>query len=277
MGIAMESVIPVKRSVVSRINRQGAAILFRVLIAAICAFLLAPIVLVIITAFNPARYLTFPPRGFTFDWFVAIWKNRDILDAFWLSLRVAAITAIVSTIIGTSASLALARARNRGVDAVRLLLLSPLLVPGVVFGIALLIFLNRFGFVGSVSAIVGAHICLTLPYVVRTVVAGLETMDVSIEDAAASLGASPLVAIFTVTLPSIRSSIFAGAIFSFLVSFDEAIVTLFIAGVQGVTLPVFIFQYVQYNNDPLVAAIACLMVLVTSISVTVVIRKTRVI
>lgn len=250
--------------------------LFRLLIAAICVFLLSPMIVVIITAFNPAQYLTFPPRGFTLKWFVAIWNNRDILDAFWLSLHVAVITSAVSCFVGTAASLALARSRFPGVGALKLLFLSPLLVPGVVFGIALLIFLNRFGFVGSVGAIVGAHICLTLPYVVRTVLAGLETLDASIEDAAASLGASPATVLLTITLPSIRSSIFAGAIFSFLVSFDEAIVTLFIAGVRGVTLPVFIFQYVQYNNDPLVAAVACVMVLITSVSVVTVIRKTRV-
>src|SRR5690606_7248518 len=143
--------------------------------------------------------------------------------------------------------------------SLKLLLLSPLLVPGVVFGIAMLIFFNRFGLIGSVRAILAAHISLTLAYVVRTVTAGLETMDPSVEDSARSLGASPLVVLVTVTLPPIRSSMFAGSIFAFLVSFDEAIVTLFLAGVQGVTLPVFIFQYVQYNNDPLVAAVACLM------------------
>lgn len=258
-------------------RHNGASLLFWTLIALICIFLVAPIAVVIVTAFNPARYVTFPPRGFTLNWFFEIWNNRDILDAAWLSLRVAVMTAVISTAVGTAASLALTRSRLPGIDALKLLLLSPLLVPGVVFGIAMLIFFNRFGLIGSVTAILAAHICLTLPYVVRTVTAGLETMDPSIEDSARSLGASPAVVLLTVTLPSIRSSMFAGSIFAFLVSFDEAIVTLFLAGVQGVTLPVFIFQYVQYNNDPLVAAVACLMVLVTSVAVITVIRKIKVI
>lgn len=273
MGREMEPVIRMKRWV----RHSGASFLFWTFIALVCVFLVAPIAVVIVTAFNPARFVTFPPRGFTLNWFVEIWNNRDILDAAWLSLRVAVMTAVISTTIGTVASLALTRSRLPGIGALKLLLLSPLLVPGVVFGIAMLIFFNRFGLIGSVSAILAAHICLTLPYVVRTVTAGLETMDPSIEDSARSLGASPLVVLLTVTLPSIRSSMFAGSIFAFLVSFDEAIVTLFLAGVQGVTLPVFIFQYVQYNNDPLVAAVACLMVLVTSAAVVTVIRKVRVI
>lgn len=259
------------------LRRHGAGVLFGAVIVLISLFLIAPIAVVIISAFNPARYMSFPPRGFTLDWFVAVWHNRDVIDAFWLSLRVAVLAALISTTIGAAASLVVTRSRWPGSDVLKLLLLSPLLVPGVVFGIALLIFLNRFGLIGSVSAILAAHICLTLPYVVRTVCAGLEAMDPSIEESALSLGASPAMVLLTVTLPSIRSSLFAGAIFAFLVSFDEAIVTLFLAGVQGVTLPVFIFQYVQYNSDPLVAAVACVMVLVTSLAVVTVIRKIRVV
>ena len=273
----MGTVAARRKSVAAVVRADAGSWVFALAVGLICLFLVAPILVVIITAFNPARFVTFPPQGFTLGWFREIWHNRDILDAAWLSLRVAVITAIVSTIIGTAASLALTRSRLPGIDVLKLLLLSPLLVPGVVFGIALLIFFNRFGMIGTVSAIVAAHICITLPYVVRTVTAGLETMDPAIEDSARSLGASPAVVILTVTLPTIRSSMFAGAIFSFLVSFDEAIVTLFLAGVQGVTLPVFIFQYVQYNNDPLVAAVAALMVLATSAAVVTVIRKVRVV
>jgi len=273
----MEPVSRLLRSVGRWFDSHGASFCFSLFIALVCVFLLAPIAVVIIAAFNPARYVTFPPQGFTFGWFVEIAKNSDILDAAWLSLRIAVITAVIATVSGTLASLVLTRSRMPGVDILKLLLLSPLLVPGVVFGIALLIFFNQYGMIGSVSAILTAHICLTLPYVVRTVTAGLESIDRSIEDSARSLGASPATVLLTVTLPSIRSSMFAGAIFAFLVSFDEAIVTLFLAGVQGVTLPVFIFQYVQYNSDPLVAAVACIMVLVTSAAVVTVIRKVRVI
>ena len=273
MGVEMAGVSNSRLSAnLDRLAGVAGRYFFIAFVAIACLYLLAPILVLFVTAFNPTEYMTFPPQGFTLRWFSQILGNRDILDAFWLSLRIAILAAVISTVAATAAGIALTRFKFLGIMLLRVFLLSPLLVPGVVFGIALLIFLSRYGYVGTFAAILGAHICVAMPYAVRAILAGLDGYDASIEDAARALGASRLTVLFTITLPLIRTSVFSAAVFAFLISFDEAVVTLFISSAGGVTLPVFIFQYVQYNNDPLMAAVAVCMIF---INITAVILTTK--
>lgn len=234
--------------------------------AAIGVFLVAPILIVMLSSFNPKQYFAFPPTGFTLRWYTALAANTEIVAAFLFSLKLAILATTISTLLGTAMAVALLRVRLLAAEPVRGVIVAPLVVPGVVLGIALLLYFGQSDAVGPLVILLGAHVCLTLPFVFRIVTVGLESTDRSIEDSAMSLGASRAVAVLTVTLPLIKGSILAAASFAFLTSFDEVVVTLFIAPPDTPTLPVYIFHYIQYNSDTLVAAAGTVMVLVGSLA-----------
>jgi putative spermidine/putrescine transport system permease protein len=234
--------------------------------ACIGLFLVAPILIVMLSSFNPKQYFAFPPTGFTLRWYAELAANAEIVAAFAFSLKLAILATAASTLFGTGMAVAVHRARSLAAGAVRGAVLAPLVVPGVVLGIALLLYFGQTDAIGPFAVLLGAHVCLTLPFVFRIVTAGIESTDRSIEESAMSLGASRAVAVLTVTLPLIKGSILAAATFAFLTSFDEVVVTLFIAPLDTPTLPVYIFHYIQYNSDTLVAAAATAMVLIGSVA-----------
>lgn len=240
-------------------------------------FLLAPIVVVIAASFSDRAYLVFPPQGFSLRWYAYFFGSREFTSALWLSVQLGLLATAISTTVGVMASLALATARFRGAETLRGLFSAPLMVPGIVVGIAMLIYYNRVSFGGitlggSFASLLLAHVSLTLPYVVRIVSAGLQSFDRSIEEAALNLGAGPLRALLTVTLPLIKGSVLAAAIFAFIISFDEVVVTLFLAGPRLTTLPVRIYNYIEYTSDPSIAAISTILVALTTLVVLVVDR-----
>jgi putative spermidine/putrescine transport system permease protein len=142
--------------------------------------------------------------------------------------------------------------------------MAPIVLPGIVLGIALLIFLNRTPLAQSFGGLFAAHLVVALPYVVRTVAATLEGFDRIVEEAAASLGAPPLAAFWTVTLPLIKPGVIAGATFAFITSFDELVVSLFLTGPRLSTLPVQIYNYIEFASDPTIAAISVLLIVFTT-------------
>ena len=231
--------------------------------AIVCLFLLAPILVVIVASFSRDAYLAFPPRGLSLRWYQEFLASRDFVNSLLLSLRLGAAATAIATVVGLLASLALTARRFRGAGTARGLLTSPLTVPGIVAGIAMLIYYSRVGLGGSFVSLLAAHIVLVLPFVVLIVSSGLQAFDRSIEEAARSLGAGRVTAFMTVTLPLIKGSVLAAAVFAFITSFDEVVVTLFLAGPRMMTLPVRIFQYIEYNSDPLVAAVSTVLVVFT--------------
>jgi putative spermidine/putrescine transport system permease protein len=235
--------------------------------ASVVFFLIAPLVVVIGASFNNAAMLAFPPVKPSLRWYQQIPANPEFVAGFWISFQLAVATTTISCIVGTPASLALVRHRFPGSSVLNGIVLSPLILPTVVLGISFLLFLARFGLAGSFFGLVLAHTVLTVPYVVRTVVASLSGLDPQLEEAARNLGASPLWAFWRVTLPLIAPGLLAGGIFSFIISFDELVVTIFVAGPRLVTLPIRIFTYVQFQNDPFVAAVSTLLILMSFLSV----------
>jgi putative spermidine/putrescine transport system permease protein len=229
----------------------------------VCLFLLAPILVVIVASFSRDAYLAFPPRGLSLRWYQEFAASRDFVNSLFLSLRLGAAATAIATVVGLLAALALTAQGFRGAGTVRGLLTSPLTVPGIVSGIAMLIYFSRVGLGGSFVSLLAAHIVLVLPFVVLIVSSGLQAFDRSIEEAARSLGAGRVTAFVTVTLPLIKGSVLAAAVFAFITSFDEVVVTLFLAGPRMMTLPVRIFQYIEYNSDPLVAAVSTVLVVFT--------------
>jgi putative spermidine/putrescine transport system permease protein len=231
--------------------------------ALVCLFLLAPILVVIVASFSRDAYLAFPPRGLSLRWYQEFLASRDFVNSLMLSVRLGAAATVIATVVGVLASLALTGRRFRGAGTVRGILTAPLTVPGIVIGIAMLIYFSRVGLGGSFASLLAAHVVLVLPFVVLIVSSGLQAFDRSIEEAARSLGAGRVTAFLTVTLPQIKGSVLAAAVFAFITSFDEVVVTLFLAGPRMMTLPVRIFQYIEYNSDPLVAAVSTVLVALT--------------
>src|SRR5919108_1907934 len=207
---------------------------------AVYGFLFAPIVILIVFSFNDARR-GIAWRGFTLDWYPSLFANDELLDALLVTLRVAAVAVIVSTVLGTLLGLGLARLRSRAGGATETLLLLPMVTPEIVMGLSLLLFfLQLFDAHGSLAQLSIAHVTFCISYVAVTVRARATSMNPQLEEAARDLGASALGAFWHVTLPLIAPAVLAGAMLAFALSFDDYVVTTFNAGVGNSTLPLYI-------------------------------------
>lgn len=231
-----------------------------VLIACGAALIIVPLVLTLYLSVFDEKLIVFPPRGYTLGWYPAILPNFG--DAIVTSLELGAFSVVGSLLVGVPAGIGLARHRFRGRGAISMLLLAPLTVPGIALGLAAFIALVAVdetlgtAVTGSMLGLVLAHMMITTPWVVRLCLASLTNHDRSAEEAAASLGAGPLRVIWRVTLPAMRAGIIAGALFAFVISFENLELALFLTGPGVTTLPVAVLQYLEYHIDPLVSAVA---------------------
>jgi putative spermidine/putrescine transport system permease protein len=235
--------------------------------ALICAFLIAPIAVVVVVSFSADQFMRFPPGGWSLRWYYEFFSDDRLMNGLVLSLTLATFTAVIAGTFGTLAAYALLRANVRFVGLIRSLHTAPLVTPGVVTGLAMLIFFTAMGMRGSFFALLAGHVVLAIPFVVLIVVAGLQSFDRSVEEAAESLGANKAVAFITVTVPVIKTSVISAAIFAFLHSFDEVVVTLFLPGPRTRTLPVAMFEYIQHNLDPLPAAVSTVLIAIAMLVV----------
>ncbi|WP_153731544.1 ABC transporter permease [Sporosarcina obsidiansis] len=238
---------------------------FRIINLFIFAFLMAPLVIVIATSFSNTSYLTFPPKGFSFKWYEYVISDGRYLEPLLNSLLVAVIATIISLIIGTMVSIAVVRYRFKLKGMVNSLFLAPLIVPSLLLGIGLLMFFSKLGITDAYIRLIAAHCVLTIPYVVRSVVASLGKINPSIEEASRILGASPLKTVFLVTLPLIKPALIAGGFFAFIISFDELVVGLFLTSSSVTTLPLLIYSDIQFNLNPSISAISSLLIIGTII------------
>lgn len=230
-------------------------------------FLFAPIVVLIIFSFNDSKR-NFVWKGFTLDWYPTVLGNEDLLEALFVTLRVAAVAVIVSVVLGTLLGLALARRRFRGRAATETLLLVPMVTPEIVMGLSLLIFFFAlFDTRGSFSQLALAHITFCVSYIAIVVRARAAGMDARLEEAARDLGASAIGAFRHVTLPLIWPAIVSGALLAFVLSFDDYVVSTFNAGVGSSTLPLYIYGKVKFGVTPEINAISTIIVAVTAIAI----------
>lgn len=230
----------------------------------ILLYLAFPIVVVVVVSFSSATYLTFPPPAFGLRWYQAYFGSEDWLRPTWLSLCVAAAVVVLATLLGTLASLGMARLPRPLRIVASGLVLSPLIVPTIVVAIGIYYAFARYGLVGTPIALVLAHTCLAVPFVVTSVTASLAGIDPRLEQAALSLGATPKATFLQVTLPLIRPGVLVGALFAFITSFDELIVALFLSGVGAVTLPRRMWEDLRYALDPTIAAVSTLTIVLTA-------------
>lgn len=247
-------------------------ILNRVVVTIVYLFLLAPIIAVVLISFNSTKSLAIDFGAPSLQWYQEILGNTAMLEGARVSLVTACITAVVVLLLGVPVALAIARYDFRAKAVVSAFFLSPLLVPGVVLGLGLLLVFQPVGLVGTYPGIVLAHFGVTVPYVVRTTLSSLLTSDMRCEEAARIHGANAFTTFRRVTLPIIAPGVLAGGVMAFIISFDEAVISLFVAGSGHVTLPVEMFRYLQYRSDPGLAALSALLIGISVVMVVVIER-----
>ncbi|TML40527.1 MAG: ABC transporter permease [Actinobacteria bacterium] len=249
------------------LSKNGARLL-RLFFVVVVGFLYAPIVILLIFSFNKSAVPTFPLSGFTLHWYRAFLANSEIRGALETSAIIAALSSAGAVVLGVLASIALTRHRFRIKPAVSALLLSPLVIPYVVFGISLLLLFHTLGVPRSLLTVVIGHIVISLPYTILVLVPRLDQIDVSLEEAAFDLGASRLRTFRSITLPLILPAVVSAFLIAFTTSFDEYAVASFVVGTR-VTFPIYLYSALRFPSQlPQVIAVA-VVVLVLSLAVVV--------
>lgn len=241
---------------------------FTAFFATVILFLLLPLLIVIPVSFNDGQWLHFPPRNLSFRWYENYLTDERFVQATLTSVWVALASSATATILGTAAALAMTRTNVRGKSIIYGLFVTPLIVPVIIFALALFIFFNKVGLTGSVFGLIMAHATLALPFPVLIVSASLQHFDITLERAGRVLGASSLGVFRHITLPHIRPAMLASSIFAFFVSFDELVIALFITG-RWDTLPKRIWGDLRLEIDPTIAAVASILITVTLVGITV--------
>ncbi|MEO9528309.1 ABC transporter permease [Roseibium sp.] len=237
--------------------------LIRIYTLLVYLFMFLPVAVIVLLSFNASQFGSFPMTGFSFRWFVELAQNDAILRAFRTSLILGSLTALVSTTLGVLASLALVRYNVPGRNLISTLLIAPILVPEVVLAVALLLFLNFLSINKSFFLLLMGHVIFTLPFVILVVQARLVGIRRDYEEAALSLGASPVQAFFRITLPLLAPAVFAGMLFAFTISFDDITGTLFWKPGGVETVPTQIFAMLRNSISPEINALGTVMIFLT--------------
>lgn len=230
--------------------------IFKVVAMIAFAVMLIPAAVVLLAGLNQAEYITFPPQGLTLRWVIAFFQSDTFRGAFFTSFGMALLVMVISTTLGTMAAVFLSRVAFRFRGIMRAGLISPIVLPGVVLGLALFLFyiFSGIGLARTFPGLLVGHVIVTVPWVIAAVSAALYHYDISLEQAARSLGAGPLTAFFRITLPNISSGVSAGSIFAFIVSFGQFDVSLFLSTPNVTPLPIAIFQSLRNKAEPTAAA-----------------------
>lgn len=234
------------------------------LLYALCAlvfiYLVFPLFVVIPISFNAGEGLSFPPTTYSLRWYENYLGDPAWIDATLTSVKVATLTAVLSTGLGTLAAIGLARGRLPVRTGLYAFVLSPMVVPVIVLAVGFYRFFSTIGLVGSILGLAIAHTVIAAPFVVLTVTATLARFDVQLEQASASLGAGPFRTFFLVTLPLIRPAVLTGALFAFMTSFDEVVIALFLGSASVATLPKMMWASMRSGIDPTIAAVSLLLI-----------------
>jgi putative spermidine/putrescine transport system permease protein len=245
-------------------------------------FILLPLALVTWLAFFRQEIPSFPPEGYSLQWFGAVFNNKSFVGGFVLSIEVAVAATLIGLALAVPASLAVARRRFRGRGLVSTLLLMPLIVPGVVLGTSFYVFqieteiATGLPLLGTTAGLIAAHALIVIPWATRLVSASLAGFDPSIEEAAKNLGAPPWATFRRVTVPAIWPGIVAGTLFGFVMSFGNLEMSLFLVGAGRTTLPIAILQYLEWKIDPTVAAVSVLQIALIGVAMIVTDRYVKI-
>ncbi|MBI4277635.1 MAG: ABC transporter permease [Armatimonadetes bacterium] len=229
----------------------------------ICAFIMAPILVVVLSSFQYGQYLAYPIERYSLRWYTEALFRPEWRNALTQSLRLAVQTTVYATVAGILAGLALHYHDFRGKQALSVGFLSPLLMPELLTGLALLFYFANFGISGTYTALLLGHVLLALPYVIRLVLTALPRVSRNAEEAAMTLGANEFVTMMKITLPLISPAIRGGAVFAFMVSYNNVLLSLFLSTPRVTTLPVKIYQHVEFVADPTIAAVSTIFLILT--------------
>ncbi len=235
--------------------------------ALVLLFVLTPIFVLVISSFNQSRYFEFPPTGFTLEWYKAFYASKEYQKALLISLRVALTAAGLGLLAGVPAAFALDRYKFRGNAFMQSLFLSPLMLPQIIWALGLIQFFSMVqiggrSILGSFAGIVLAHSVIILPYVIRMVLTSLKYVEVDLESAAMSLGAKPIRTFLEVTVPIILPGVLVSAVFGFMVSFTDVVVSSFVAGTRYITFPVRMYSEIRTEGlDPLAVTVSAFVVI----------------
>ncbi|SHM67548.1 ABC transporter permease [Phytopseudomonas punonensis] len=232
----------------------------RLLCGLVLLFLVLPILVIVPLSFNSGTFLIYPMQGFSMRWYEDFFGSASWMRALKNSMIIAPAATVLAMILGTLAAIGLTRSEFRGKALVMSLLISPMVVPVVIVGVASYLFFAPLGLANGYLSLIVVHAVLGVPFVIITVSATLQGFNYNLVRAAASLGASPITAFRRVTLPLIAPGVISGALFAFATSFDEVVVTLFLAGPEQVTLPRQMFSGIRENLSPTIAAAATLLI-----------------
>jgi putative spermidine/putrescine transport system permease protein len=223
-------------------------------------YLLMPILFIAALSFGSSQWLIFPPPAWTTRWYGELFADPRWLESAWVSFVIACVVAVLSVVIGLAVSYGLVRGTFRGREALKAFFLTPMILPVVILAVALYALFLRVGLNGTTTGFVIAHLVVALPFAVLTITSALEGFDKAIEDAAILCGASPLEAVVRVTLPGIAHGLFSAAVFSFLASWDEVVLAIFMASPTLQTLPVKIWATLRQDLTPVIAAASTLLI-----------------
>lgn len=223
-------------------------------------FMLAPIIVVALVSFTDKSFISMPFDGASLRWYRALFEASDFINSFKLSLGLAAVSATLAVLLAVPAAMAIAWHRFSGREAILGLLLSPLMVPPIVLGIALLRLFTHLGATGTIWTLAAAHTVVVVPFVLRLVVATATGYDHTLSQAATSLGASGWTVFRRIELPQLISGIAGGWIIAFITSFDELTMSLFVSGVGTTTLPVRMYNHIANTVDPLLASVSTVLI-----------------
>ena len=224
-------------------------------------FLMTPLVVTVAVSFGSSSIFTLPPPDWSTRWYERLANTRGLWPSLLTSLQIAAFSTAVALVLGTLCAIALVRGRFPGREAIATFLISPLMLPGLVVGIAMLQGFKAAGLREAYSSLLIAHVIITLPYIVRTVLAALSLFDFSLIDAARTLGCSYPTAITRVLVPALGPAFLTSGMFAFLASMDNYPISIFFTDAWTKTLPIQMLQFVEENPDPTIAAISTGLVL----------------
>lgn len=234
--------------------------------AGVVGFLMLPLVITVVVSFSSSSIYSLPPPEWSLRWYEGLARKSGFADAVWLSVNLAVVSTAVSLVLGTAAAIAIVRGRFPGREAIATFAVSPLMMPGLVVGVAMLQFFRELGLRDAYTGLVLAHVIVTLPFIMRTLLAALEAFDFSLLDAARTLGYHPVQAVLRVLAPNLAPAFLTGGLFAFLASMDNYPVSIFLTDARNKTLPIKMLQYLEEQPDPTLAAISSGLILLAVIA-----------
>ena len=249
----------------TRVDRAALAASWAIA-ALVVIYLMTPLVITVIVSFTSSTVYTLPPPDWSLRWYERLGRRSGLMDAVVLSLNLAVVSTVISLVIGTAAAFAVARGRFAGREAIATFVVSPLMMPGLVVGVALLQFFRELGLRDAYVSLLLAHVVITLPYVMRTLLAALTVFDFSLIDAARTLGLTYPKAVLKVLVPNLAPAFLTAGLFAFLASMDNYPISIFLTDARNKTLPIKMLQYLEETPDPTIAAISTGLILMALIA-----------